>query len=140
MKPTAILAILLITILASCSSDDDNDPKYNWELKIHHKTYDKDGNPSNIFGMESEFDEKITIENKSEKQINDYLAKEYKNKLCPLCYPDQKPWPYPEEYPIWKDPNSDFYYYKEEIPGTQAGILPSGPIYHERTGTLKKLN
>jgi hypothetical protein len=145
MKPKTILTILLIsTLFVSCSKDEDNDPKYNWELKIHHKIYDRNGDPQILDASgRADWIETVIVENKSEKQINDHLVKEYKNKLCHYCYPNNKPWP----YPVWKDPNSNFYYYKEEIPdfqGPNGPISDHGrikpPIYHERTGTLTKLD
>lgn len=115
MKPTVILTIILVTLFASCSSDEDNDPKYNWELKTNYRIVDENNNLVNIDSYPSpEFNETEIIKDKSEKDIYKYL-----------------------EIGFGNDKDCNFFYCKKKkYLGT-----PSVPYYYEeRTGTLRRIN
>lgn len=116
MKNLTILTILLIsTLFVSCSKDEDNDPKYNWELKINYRIVDENDNLINIDSYpSSEFNETDIIKDKSENDIYKYLEIEFGN-----------------------DKDCNFFYCKKK---KHLGT-PSVPYYYEeRTGTLRRIN
>lgn len=86
MKKLFILTIILITIFASCSSDDDFDPnkKYDWEILYHHKYYGAEGYEQYY---ETEYSiARDTIWNMTRAEVETQINKNYTSEDCTFTY------------------------------------------------------
>jgi len=85
MKNLITLTILLVTLFASCSSDEeDPNKKYDWEILYHHKNYAMPGYEGCI---ETHYSTgRDTIRNMTKIEVEAHINKNYTKEDCTFAY------------------------------------------------------
>jgi len=76
MKHLTILSIFLCSLLLSCSSDDDNDTRYDWEITTKTIAYNIDGSVA-YPNEEPAITLQDTLYDMTAKEVDQYIEDKY---------------------------------------------------------------